>query len=66
MKTRCSAFTGSNLRTVFLVHRIAAARRHAPRVVRLAAHKYISMEAHFNTGEDPLGRENLDFFAQLK
>lgn len=49
-----------------LAHRIALARRSAPRFVRLAGHNHISMVAHFNSGEDFLGCEILDFFTQLK
>jgi len=49
-----------------LAHRIALVRRSAPRFVRLAGHNHISMVAHFNSGEDFLGREILDFFTQLK
>lgn len=47
-------------------HRIAVARRHAPRFIRMAGHNHISIVAHFNSGEELLGREILDFFAQLK
>jgi acetyl esterase/lipase len=47
-----------------MAHRIAVARRRAPRFVRLAGHNHISMAAHFNTGEDMLGEQILDFFAQ--
>jgi len=46
--------------------RIALARRRAPRYVRLTGHNHISIVAHFNTGEEILGREILDFFATLK
>ena len=49
-----------------LAHRIAVARRRAPRFMRLAGHNHISMVAHFNTGEDLLGRAILEFFAQLR
>ena len=42
-------------------HRIAEARRHAPRYMRLPGHNHISIVAHFNTTEDTLGREILDF-----
>jgi hypothetical protein len=34
--------------------------------VRLAGHNHISMAARFNTGEDMLGEQILDFFAQRK
>jgi acetyl esterase/lipase len=46
--------------------RISLARRHAPRYVRLTGHNHISIVAHFNTEEEILGREILDFFATLK
>jgi acetyl esterase len=42
-------------------YRVAAARRQAPRFVRLPKHNHTSMVAHFNTGEELLGREILDF-----
>lgn len=45
--------------------RIAQARRRAPRYVRLTGHNHISIVAHFNTDEEILGREILDFFATL-
>lgn len=44
-------------------HRIAVARRRAPRYMRLPRHNHISIVAHFNSGEETLGREILDFFA---
>lgn len=47
-------------------HRIAVARRKAPRFMRLAGHNHISIVAHFNTVEETLGREILDFFARLE
>lgn len=47
-------------------HRIAVARRKAPRFMRLAGHNHISIVAHFNTIEDTLGREILDFFERLE
>jgi acetyl esterase/lipase len=46
--------------------RIAAARGAAPRFVRLRNHNHFSMFAHFNTGEEILGREILDFIAALR
>jgi len=46
--------------------RVAAARGRAPRFVRLRNHNHISLVAHFNTGEDILGREILDFIATLR
>ena len=46
--------------------KLAAARGRAPRFLRLRDHNHISMVAHFNTGEDLLGREILDFMATLR
>ena len=43
-------------------HRIAVIRRRAPRYMRLPRHNHISIVAHFNTTEDTLGHEILDFF----
>jgi acetyl esterase len=48
-----------------LAHRIATARRRAPRFVRLAGHNHISLVAHFNTAEDNLGREIVEFTRRL-
>jgi acetyl esterase/lipase len=48
-----------------LAHRIAMTRRRAPRLVRLTGHNHISMVAHFNTIEDNLGREIVDFTSRL-
>ena len=45
--------------------KLAAARGKAPRFLRLRGHNHISLVAHFNTGEDLLGREILDFMAKL-
>ena len=44
-----------------MLHRLAVARGRAPRFLRLTRHNHTSMVAHFNTGEDILGREILDF-----
>jgi acetyl esterase len=44
-----------------LAHRLAAAKRRAPRMVWLAGHNHTSTIAHFNTAEDRLGREILEF-----
>jgi acetyl esterase/lipase len=44
-----------------LFHRLAAAKRRAPRLVWLAGHTHTSIIAHFNTAEDHLGREMLEF-----
>jgi acetyl esterase len=41
--------------------RVAAARKQAPRFMRLPKHNHTSMVAHFNTGEELLGREILSF-----
>lgn len=42
-------------------YRLAAARKQAPRFMRLPKHNHTSMVAHFNTGEELLGREILSF-----
>lgn len=44
-------------------HALAAARGRAPRLLQLRGHNHMSMVAHFNSSEDGLGRELLDFFA---
>ncbi|MER8975349.1 MULTISPECIES: alpha/beta hydrolase fold domain-containing protein [unclassified Mesorhizobium] len=44
-----------------LAYRIAVARRRVPRFMRLAGHNHISLVAHFNTVEDTLGREIVEF-----
>jgi acetyl esterase/lipase len=44
-----------------LAHRLAAAKRRAPPVMRLTGHNHTSMIAHFNTAEDALGRAILEF-----
>ena len=49
-----------------LAQRIAAVRRHAPRYLRLTRHNHVSIMAHFNTAEEFLGREMLDFFSILR
>ena len=43
-----------------------ARRRRAPRYLRLTRHNHMSIVAHFNTEEDILGREILDFFETLR
>jgi acetyl esterase/lipase len=48
-----------------LAYRIAVARRRAPHFVRLAGHNHISLIAHFNTAEDRLGREIVEFTRRL-
>jgi len=47
-----------------LLHALSRVRKHAPRFVRLTRHNHISLMAHFNTGEEILGREILDFIAR--
>jgi acetyl esterase len=44
-------------------HRLAAARRRAPRFLQVRRHNHMSIVAHFNSGDETLGREILDFFA---
>lgn len=44
-----------------LYARLAAAKGRAPRLVWLAGHNHSSVIAHFNTAEDRLGREILEF-----
>jgi acetyl esterase/lipase len=46
-----------------LFHRLAQAKRRAPRIVRLAGHNHTSLIAHLNTAEERLGREMLEFMA---
>ena len=48
-----------------LAWRIAMTRRSAPRFLRLAGHNHVSMMAHFNTVEDTLGGEILEFTQRL-
>ena len=43
----------------------ATARRRAPRLLRMRGHNHVSLMAHFNTGEEMLGREIVDFCATL-
>jgi acetyl esterase len=45
-----------------LAHRIAIAQRRAPRYLQMAGHNHMSIMAHFNSGEEMLGREILAFF----
>ena len=49
-----------------LAHRLSIARRRAPRYLRLTRHNHMSIVAHFNTEEEILGREILDFFDTLR
>jgi acetyl esterase len=44
-----------------LLHNLSRARKRAPRFLRLTRHNHVSLIAHFNTEEDFLGREILDF-----
>lgn len=46
-----------------LFHRLAEAKRRAPRMVWLGGHNHTSVIAHFNTAEERLGREILEFIA---
>ncbi len=46
-------------------HRLALARRRAPRCLQLRGHNHMSVMAHFNSGEDRLGMEILDFFGSV-
>jgi hypothetical protein len=46
-----------------LFHRLAAAKRRAPHLVRLADHNHTSIVAHFNSADERLGREILSFMA---
>ena len=49
-----------------LAYKISLARRRAPRYLRMTGHNHMSIMAHFNTAEETLGREILDFFATLR
>lgn len=42
--------------------RLTAARRRAPRFVQVRGHNHMSVVAHFNSGDEALGREMLAFF----
>jgi len=46
-----------------LFYRLAQAKGHAPRFIRLAGHNHASIHAHIGTAEDRLGREMLEFIA---
>ncbi|OUL99957.1 alpha/beta hydrolase [Variovorax sp. JS1663] len=46
-------------------HRLAAAGGRAPRVVQMRGHNHMSIMAHFNSGEEALGREIVGFFGAL-
>jgi acetyl esterase/lipase/ferredoxin len=43
------------------MHRIGMAKKCVPRFVQLRGHNHTSIVAHFDSGEDSLGRELLDF-----
>lgn len=45
------------------VHRVAVARGVAPRHTTMAQHNHVSIVAHFDSGEQRLGEQILDFFA---
>jgi acetyl esterase/lipase len=45
------------------VHRVAVARGVAPRHMTMAQHNHVSVVAHFDSGEQLLGEQILDFFA---
>ena len=45
-----------------MAYQLSLARRRAPRYLRLMRHNHMSIVAHFNSGEEVLGREILDFF----
>lgn len=45
------------------LHRVGMARKRVPRFVQLRGHNHISIVAHFDSGEDSLGRELLEFIA---
>ena len=45
--------------------RLAVARRRAPRYLQMKGHNHMSIMAHFNSGEETLGREIMAFFSSL-
>lgn len=45
-----------------LAYQLSLARRQAPRYRQMRGHNHMSVVAHFNSGEEVLGREILDFF----
>ena len=45
-----------------MAYQLSLARKQAPRHLRMQRHNHMSVVAHFNSGEDLLGREILDFF----
>ena len=46
-------------------HRLACARRRAPRFLQMPGHNHMSIVAHFNSGEEVLGRRILEFFDEV-
>jgi acetyl esterase/lipase len=46
-----------------LFHKLAQAKRRAPRIVRLAGHNHTSLIAHINTADERLGREMIEFIS---
>lgn len=48
-----------------MAYQLSLARRQAPRYLRLMRHNHMSIVAHFNSGEEVLGREILDFFDNI-
>ncbi|WP_421954300.1 alpha/beta hydrolase [Polaromonas sp.] len=57
---------GLDVYALEMLHRVRASRRRSPRFMSLEHHNHTSIVAHFDTGEDMLGREILDFMAQAK
>ena len=45
-----------------MAYQLSLARRQAPRYRQMRGHNHMSVVAHFNSGEDALGREILGFF----
>ena len=45
------------------LHRVGMAKKRVPRFVQLRGHNHTSIVAHFDSGEDELGRELLAFIA---
>jgi acetyl esterase len=45
-------------------YKLAVARRRAPRFLSMRRHNHMSIVAHFNTAEELLGHEIIDFFDQ--
>ncbi len=46
------------------LHRVSAVRGRAPRFIQMPRHNHITMMAHFNTEEDTLGSEILEFMVR--